>query len=522
MRTLCKREHEYDADRHSVCPICYSAFVCTNCDQPLILNSCPRCSLSFSFQIVQDRERALEVPNLSIPIGSAPDGLPWILTIRRGSNHDQGFSAVIESVKDEVKNVLKNKIHLLRVHNPEGIARATDDFVSRVGKEISELQVRHVATGDGSRVRCFVSSQAVQSVARSTFFDQLLSPRGVTIPVYSDGNSRGSRAEITAAAMSAESNKEVLSRFRLIEEEMKYNKHLLLELEGKGASVARVKAKDFSNITFLRGFTYESLFGLKEIEAIVEYPGEVASRAVNLRDHDDYLKETKRAKNRGGQIRYSFARQCLGELMVGLARGLNELHTAGKVHCDLKPQNVLLTESGLEAFDGMEVAAGEISLAHTLEWASPEQVSGKPVGPSSDVYSLALMWLRCLRGTLYGEETTFLLPVFGEPFISQHSEGPGGIQVQAVKILKDPLAYVPAGEGQSVEWQAAWQAFFRGCFTFDPDKRVRDGNSFAGVLEEMLNDYPIPGMAKILPYWGSLSYFCFEAPNLSLGWDTLD
>src|SRR5262249_30277617 len=146
----------------------------------------------------------------------------------------------------------------------------------------------------------------------------------------------------------------------------------------------------------------------------------------------DYTKEMMKAKSRGGQIHYSFAKQNLGNLVAGLARRLNERHRAGKVHCDVKPQNVLLTESGLEPFDSLEVEAGGVSLAHTLEWASPEQVIGRPVSPSSDIYSLATMWLKCLGGMLFGEESTFLLPVFG----------PAGAELKAVKVLKDPLAYV--------------------------------------------------------------------------------
>jgi eukaryotic-like serine/threonine-protein kinase len=82
-------------------------------------------------------------------------------------------------------------------------------------------------------------------------------------------------------------------------------------------------------------------------------------------------------------------------LAAGLAEGLEAIHAAGLVHRDLKPSNVLLAEDGPRVIDfGISRAAEASVLTQTGTvmgspgFMSPEQAQGRPVGPSSDVFSL--------------------------------------------------------------------------------------------------------------------------------------
>jgi serine/threonine protein kinase len=92
--------------------------------------------------------------------------------------------------------------------------------------------------------------------------------------------------------------------------------------------------------------------------------------------------------------------------MRQLADGLSAVHRYGKLHCDLKPRNVLVDSGGrllildfglvTDASDstGRGVAFG------TPGYMSPEQAEGLPVSRASDWYSVGVMLYEALTGGL--------------------------------------------------------------------------------------------------------------------------
>jgi predicted Ser/Thr protein kinase len=106
------------------------------------------------------------------------------------------------------------------------------------------------------------------------------------------------------------------------------------------------------------------------------------------------------------------------ELALAVADGLAFAHQEGLVHRDVKPQNVLLSREGeVKVTDfgiarSLEVEHGVTqtgTVIGTGEYLAPEQASGKPISPATDVYSLGVVLWEMLAGEV---------PFKGENFVT--------------------------------------------------------------------------------------------------------
>jgi len=113
-------------------------------------------------------------------------------------------------------------------------------------------------------------------------------------------------------------------------------------------------------------------------------------------------------------VGWALPRQSLARSLAQVARDVGELHRAGRVHGDLKPDNILIAEAGGRAIDGLELKSGEIATVGSPGWASPEQVVVRPVGPQTDVYPLGLMLASLIEAAVFGEMREFIIPTGGE------------------------------------------------------------------------------------------------------------
>ncbi len=120
-------------------------------------------------------------------------------------------------------------------------------------------------------------------------------------------------------------------------------------------------------------------------------------------------------------------------VVIGLqiASALAYAHNQGVVHCDVKPQNILMGPApGGTRGMRWQVKLADFGLARaldrpatddgpplgTVEYASPEQILNQPLGPASDLYSLGVLLYQLATGRLPFGATT------GQEMARQHLE----------------------------------------------------------------------------------------------------
>lgn len=119
------------------------------------------------------------------------------------------------------------------------------------------------------------------------------------------------------------------------------------------------------------------------------------------------------------------------DIVAQACRGLEYAHRHGVVHRDVKPGNLLVSESGVVklADFGIARATGQSSITQvgsvlgTAAYLSPEQARGEGAGPSADLYSLGVVTYQLLSGRLPYEANSL-----AELALKQQREAPIPLQ----------------------------------------------------------------------------------------------
>lgn len=172
-----------------------------------------------------------------------------------------------------------------------------------------------------------------------------------------------------------------------------------------------------------------------------------------------------------------------GDIIGQIGHALATAHAAGVVHRDLKPENVFLTLSRREGDPllvklldfGVAKVITEAQLEGTLVgtplWMAPEQLTGAPVSPATDVWALGLLAYWMLTGRSY--------------WAAEHGAQLGALLTVASTPL--PAASAKAAEaGRAGMLPPGFDEWFGRCVAPDPTARFADGGAAAAALRMVL------------------------------------
>jgi serine/threonine-protein kinase len=169
-------------------------------------------------------------------------------------------------------------------------------------------------------------------------------------------------------------------------------------------------------------------------------------------------------------------------MVLCTAAALEYAHGHGVLHRDIKPENLLFTQDRSQVkvadFGIARVLAGGRTMATaagqvlgTPAYMAPEQATGDPVTPATDVYALGVTLYEMLSGTL--------------PF--PRGDSALAVLYQRVHTAPTPLGevapHVPARLGELVMW----------ALMTDPTHRPPTANAFAVALAERATEVFGPG-----------------------------
>ena len=204
-------------------------------------------------------------------------------------------------------------------------------------------------------------------------------------------------------------------------------RYRLLERIGSGGMAAVYRAQDLrlgrfvavkmlhesltSDENFLRNFQQEA-----HAAANLTHPNIVTVHDIGQDDHRHYivmefidgqtLKQLIREQNQNDTL-LPINRTL--DLIIQACNGLGYAHRANLVHCDMKPQNILVARDDrvkvadfgiARAISEASQQLGDGQVWGTPQYFSPEQAAGEPPTPASDVYGMGVIMFEMLTGHL--------------------------------------------------------------------------------------------------------------------------
>ena len=235
--------------------------------------------------------------------------------------------------------------------------------------------------------------------------------------------------------------------------------------------------------------------------ARIQHPNVVSIyRVGELQDRPYIVSELVRGTSLAAVARPMTAQATLA-IAIDLARGLAAAHRRGVVHCDIKPDNVIVTEDNVAKLVDFGLAQvvqeggdADGTPVGTPDYMAPEVWGGKAPSRRSDVYSLGAVMYELLAGQA--------------PFAGIDARELGRIVGE-----RDAPSIAMRTSSSNLQLDIKMSALVDRCLARDPDKRFASGEELREALEQIQQARNQPARSDENPYRGLRT---FEASHRGL------
>jgi hypothetical protein len=401
-------------------------------------------------------------PDIVVQIGQSEDGLPLLLRIRRGADLEPTF------------RMLQSLVTRPGSPSPSALLatfrQALEDFGATAW---AAAHIEEVCMTDGTRHDLYVTRSTLSDMFGSLLTRLLLAQQSALVE-----QDYGSVVSVVRMARSGSSRSVPSRPMAALQSTGGANRFLGISPDdGSLHSVGRTA----DTTVQWRPYVTESLIDPFP-EARMELPfGDVAGddHAKNLLDY-----AIRYARPDGSLPHSSYAVvsvQDIARNLVKVCDAVAKLHGSGKVHGDLKPQNVLFGADGPALIDGFDVTPGSFAPGWTPNWSAPEQVLGLEMSDASDIYPLGIMISHLIGADLVGE-------------VRKLRTGPTRGGRAEFDVFYNPLLSpsTPFG-GLSAKTFTAWADVAVRCLRFDSDRRAFTATTLSTAIKRLLVEHPLPG-----------------------------
>ena len=423
--------------------------------------------------------------NAIVPLDTAPDGIKRYLHIERFSGgHDivKHVRSTLGPGTEPTEKAISLAIRLQREMERTASKNNLLSF-SRNGKE----------------EQFYLSPSPLHRLMPQTLLSQTLSTTGPLDKLQRaqrQGFSPISRSR-TAATVTGQGERDQSSEsFVEARKKVEASRYLAISLEcGDAVVITRNESDGDTTLFEPRRLIAEDMTALdaRYKNGNSTGPGNTSRRgAVN--DTQSYQKDLlDSATSTALAFTLEIGRAEIASLMTGLLEQIDDLHRAGLVHCDLKPQNLLVLQDKLIPIDSLDVPIGTTSIGLTPTYCAPEQILLKPVSPATDVYNFGLLCVHLLNGWLFGRTSRYTIPV-------------GTGSVESVEVLVEPDVYLdhenpPVTESGLREWRE----FLCKCLAFNPSERQQGVPALKSDFTRLIGRFPPVGTRGFSPDFGHLA-----------------